>query len=268
VEFISNTYRSGGKEVIQCNIRDITDRKRQEDLIRESLWEKEMLLKEIHHRVKNNLQVISSLLQLRAGTIKDDALREMFRESQNRVRTMALIHEKLYRSKDFAHIDFGEYIRSLVTDLFRSYETNPEAVSFAVPGDKVLVGVDTAIPCALIVNELVSNCLKHAFPPRPGGSAGVPPSPGPADSPWERGLITVALAAGEDGKMRLVVRDNGVGFPPSVDFQHTESLGLQLVNALTEQLGGKIQMHANRGTEFQIEFLVEEAESRRPKVES
>jgi len=258
VEFTSNTYRSGGQEVIQCNIRDITERKRQEDMIRASLWEKEMLLKEIHHRVKNNLQVISSLLRLRAGAIRDEEALEMFRESQNRVRTMALIHEKLYRSKDLAHIDFGEYILSLVADLFHSYQINPEEVSFAASADHVPLGVDTAIPCGLIVNELVSNCLKHAFPSSPGSSAGVPPGPLPTDSPKTRGLIAIALTAGENKKVRLVVRDNGVGFPQSVDFRHTQSLGLQLVNALTDQLGGTIQVITNGGTEFQIEFTIQD----------
>ncbi|HMD96805.1 MAG TPA: PAS domain S-box protein [Terriglobia bacterium] len=294
VEFVSSSYSEGDKKVIQCSIRDITERKWQEELILASLREKEMLLKEIHHRVKNNLQVISSLLQLRAGAIKDDALREMFRESQNRVRTMALIHEKLYHSGDLAHIDFREYVLSLVTDLFQSYRTDPDAVSFAVSGDKVSLAVDTAIPCGLIVNELVSNCLKHAFPARnqpglgtrdsglgardsgkaaPGStrSSANPeprtPNPDPvrqdeeeapggvfSASPESRGLITIALTEGEGGKVRLVVRDNGVGFPRSMDFRNTQSLGLQLVNALTDQLGGTIQMHANGGTEFQIEF--------------
>jgi len=181
---------------------------------------------------------------------------------------MALIHEKLYRSTDLAHMDFGEYILALVTDLFHSYQINPEEVSFAVSSDKVLLGVDTAIPCALIVNELVSNCLKHAFPPSPDGSAGVPAAPVPTDSPKQRGSIAIALTAGENKKVWLMVRDNGVGFPESVDFRHTQSLGLQLVNALTEQLGGTIQVRAHGGTEFQIEFPVEEVESRESKVES
>ena len=223
--------------------QDIADRKRQEDQILASLHEKEMLLKEIHHRVKNNLQVISSLLELRSAGIPDDSVREKFRESQTRVRTMALIHEKLYRSKDFAHIDFGEYLSSLVADLFQSYQVNPDAVSFAVSGDKVLLGIDTAIACSLIVNELVSNCLKHAFPART-----------PRDRAAPRGLIAVAVNAGEGGKVRLVIRDNGKGFPPSLDFRNTQSLGLQLVNRLTEQVGGTIQMRANGGTEFEIEF--------------
>ena len=238
--------------------QDVTDRKQQEELIRASLREKEMFLKEIHHRVKNKLQVISSLLQLRAGAIRDEEVLDVFRQSQTRVRTMALIHEKLYRSKDFARIDFSEYTVSLVTDLFHSYQVNPEAVSFAVSGDQLLLGLDKAIPCALIMNELVSNSLKHAFPRGPGGNVGFLPATVLADSPGQRGLITLALTASGDGKARLVVRDNGRGFPGSVDFRHTQSLGLQLVNALTEQLNGTVQMRADGGTEFQIEFSTQD----------
>jgi PAS domain S-box-containing protein len=276
VEFISNSYSEGDKSMIQCNIRDITNRKRQEDQIQASLREKEIFLKEIHHRVKNNLQVISSLLHLRSAGIQDEAVLEMFRESQTRVRTMALIHEKLYQSKDFAHIDFGEYIGSLVRDLFHSYRADPNAIAFALQTDEVVLGIDTAIPCALIVNELVSNCLKHAFPLGPPGSAGrrgaiaitlsvvgPTPLPGSAGVSPALGLMpreTIEERArhprsqAENSKVRLVVRDDGVGFPPSLDFRHTRSLGLQLVNTLTEQVGGTVELRSNGGTEFEIEF--------------
>jgi PAS domain S-box-containing protein len=221
---------------IQATIIDITERKRAEEAFQASLREKELLLKEIHHRVKNNLQVICSLLQLRARAIPNGEALEMFLESQTRVRTMALIHEKLYQSKDFAHIDFGEYVRSLVTDLMCTYRTHSEAVDFSLKGSHVVLGVDAAVPCALIVNELVSNSLKHAFP---GG---------------RRGSIDIALSSSNDGKVRLVVRDDGVGLPDSLDSRQARSLGLQLVNTLTDQLGGTIELRRNGGTEFQIEF--------------
>jgi PAS domain S-box-containing protein len=269
VEFISNSYWVGDKKVIQCNIRDITQRKRHEDQIRASLQEKEMLLKEIHHRVKNNLQVISSLLRLGNTASQNGDFHEIMRESESRVRTMALIHEKLYQSKDFAHIDFGEYVRSLAIDLFRSYQPDPELVSLSVQADRVLLGVDTAVPCALIVNELVSNCLKHAFTSvsfseteAQNGESGVVMPPGGQQSqdggtlglPKRKGIVSVALSLGQNNRARLVVRDNGAGFPKSLDFRHTKSLGLQLVNTLTGQLGGTIEMRADGGTEFQIEF--------------
>ncbi|HEV2381097.1 MAG TPA: PAS domain S-box protein [Terriglobia bacterium] len=269
VEFISNSYWVGEKKVIQCNIRDITERKRHEDQIRASLQEKDMLLKEIHHRVKNNLQVISSLLRLGNTGSQNGEFHEIMRESESRVRTMALIHEKLYQSKDFAHIDFGEYVRSLAIDLFRSYQPDPEFVSLSVQADRVLLGVDTAVPCALIVNELVSNCLKHAFTSTSfseadaqNGESGVVMPPGgqqskeggTLDLPKRKGIVSVALSLGQNNRARLVVRDNGAGFPKSLDFRHTKSLGLQLVNTLTGQLGGTIEMRADGGTEFQIEF--------------
>lgn len=255
--------------MIQCNIRDITQRKRQEDQIRASLQEKEMLLKEIHHRVKNNLQVISSLLRLGSTVSRNGDFHEILRESESRVRTMSLIHEKLYQSNDFAHIDFGEYVYSLVIDLFHSYQPDPEFVSLSVQADRVLLGVDTAVPCALIVNELVSNCLKHAFTSvsfseaeAENGESGVVMPPGGQQSkdggtlglPKRKGIVSVALSLGQNNRARLVVRDNGAGFPKSLDFRHTKSLGLQLVNTLTGQLGGTIEMRADGGTEFQIEF--------------
>ena len=250
--------------------RDISDRKRQDERIQASLQEKELLLKEIHHRVKNNLQVISSLLQLAGADSQDREFREILRDSQSRVRTMALIHEKLYQSKDFAHVDFGEYVRSLVVDLFHSYRPDPDSISLSVRADRVLLGVDTAVPCALIVNELVSNSLKHAFNPVPSGepeaSNGDTAAPvrasgqqfndggTPGGLPKHRGIISVALSLGENNRARLVVSDNGAGFPKSLDFRHTKSLGLQLVTTLTGQLGGTIEMHTGQGTEFQIEF--------------
>ena len=185
---------------------------------------------------------------------------------------MALIHEKLYQSKDFAHIDFGEYVRSLLAELRRAYPTDSQSIDFRVEADQVLLGVDTAIPCALIVNELVSNCLKHAFSklssseeletsqsgvgPRAAmpGSGQPPIDGGSFTLPDCRGVISVAVISGKGNEVRLVVSDNGVGFPNSLDFRHTRSLGLQLVNTLTAQLGGSIEMHSNGGTEFRIDF--------------
>jgi len=214
--------------------RDIAERKRAEEQIKASLKEKEVLLKEIHHRVKNNLQVISSLLNLQSPYIKDEQASEMFRESQNRVKSMALIHEKLYQSKDLGEIDFAEYIRKLTVNLFHSYGVDSSAIQLVLNISDILLDIDTAIPCGLIINELVSNSLKHAFP------AG------------EKGEVCVNLSSNTDNKFKLIVSDNGVGFPEDLNFRNTESLGLQLVNTLINQLGGAIELDKSGGTAFKI----------------
>jgi two-component sensor histidine kinase/putative methionine-R-sulfoxide reductase with GAF domain len=215
--------------------KDITQRKRVEEQIKTSLQEKEVLLKEIHHRVKNNLQVISSLLHLQANYVKDAQAIDMLRESRDRVRSMALVHEKLYRSKDLARVDLAEYTRNLASHLFRSYETTGRRVQMNIDVGDVDLGIDAAIPCGLIVNELVSNALKHAFPAGRGGEV----------------YIGLALA---DGQYTLVVRDNGTGFPPGLDFSNTDSLGLQLVGMFVRQLNGAIEMAEAEGTTFRIQF--------------
>ncbi len=213
-------------------MQDVTERRVAEERIRTSLKEKEVLLKEVHHRVKNNLQIISSLLNLQSKYIKDDQALEMFKESRNRIRSMTLIHEKLYRSRDLANIDVADYIQNLSSNLFRSYSAG--RVNLRTQVDDILLGVDTAIPCGLIINELVSNSLKHAFPNK-------------------QGEIFVNLHR-DNGKFTLIVRDNGVGFPEQLDFRNTDSLGLQLVCTLTDQLDGEIELKRSEGTEFRITF--------------
>jgi PAS domain S-box-containing protein len=214
---------------------EIAERKKAEEQINASLQEKVVLLREIHHRVKNNLQVISSLLNLQSGYIEDKRSLEIFRESQNRVRSMALIHEKLYQSKELNKIEFSEYIKSLTKDLFNSYNVDNNRIILKSDFDGIYFEIDTAILCGLIINELVSNSLKHAFP----------------DS--RKGEIFISIKKMEN-KYSLVLRDNGIGFPQNIDYKKTESLGLQLVNTLTEQLGGMIDLHRNGCTEFRIEF--------------
>jgi two-component sensor histidine kinase len=216
--------------------RDLTERKRAEEQIKASLQEKEVLLKEIHHRVKNNLQVISSLLYLQSKNIQDRQTLEMFQDSHYRVRAMALVHERLYQSQDLARIDFAEYVRSLANHLFRSYGVNTNVIQLKINVHNVFLGVDMAIPCGLIINELVSNCLKHAFPGGRGGE------------------IQIELPADDDGQCTLVVSDNGVGCPEDLDFRDTGSLGLQLVNMLVEQLEGTIELDRGGGTAFEIRF--------------
>ena len=218
------------------SIIDITDRKWAEDQVRASLEEKEVLLKEIHHRVKNNLQVISSLLKLQAGYIKDDRILEVFKESQNRVRAMALIHEKLYQSDDLAKTNFAEYIRSLVTDLFRSYSISSRLIKLNVNVEDVRLSIDTAIPCGLIINELISNSLKYAF------------------SLGQAGEVSIHLFPESEDYYTLIVQDNGSGFPSDLNFRNTKSLGLQLVCSLTKQLHGTIDLKCQPGAVFKISF--------------
>jgi PAS domain S-box-containing protein len=247
VELRGSLLRKKGKVAGMIGVmRDITERKRAEEQIKASLKEKEVLLKEIHHRVKNNLQVIFSLLYLQSKNIQDRQTFEMFQESQNRVRSMALVHERLYQSQDLARVDFAEYVRSLANHLFRSYGVNTDVIKLKINVDDVFLGVDTAIPCGLIINELVSNSLKHAFPP--------PLSSLPHAGRREGGCeVRIELRA-DDGQLTLMVSDNGVGFPQGLDFRDTGSLGLQLVNTLVEQIEGTIELDRSDGTAFRIAF--------------
>ncbi|MDZ7379986.1 MAG: PAS domain S-box protein, partial [candidate division KSB1 bacterium] len=216
--------------------QDISQRKRAEEELLSSLKEKEILLKEIHHRVKNNMQVISSLLSLQSSYITDPRALAIFNDSQNRVKSMALIHEKLYQSKNLARVDFAEYARSLTSHLFDSYGVDPERIGMEIEINGVELAIDTGISCGLIVNELVSNALKHAFPN------------------GRKGQVTLRLER-VNGSYVLSVSDDGVGFPSHLDFRNTESLGLQLVNTLTDQLEGNIELLCNGGgTTFTICF--------------
>jgi len=224
--------------------REITERKRAEAQLNESLKEKEVLLKEIHHRVKNNMQIISSLLSLQAGRIKNKKMQEMFKVSQDRIKTMALIHEKLYHSKDLARIDFSDYIRSLTNNLFSIYRVGMEAINIKLDLDEFYLDINTGIPLGLIVNELISNSFKYAFhEERAWGEGGK-----------SQGEIRISLRSDNEGRTKLVVRDNGVGFPKDLDFRKTKSLGLQLVNDLVEQIDGSIELQRRGGTAFKITF--------------
>lgn len=238
VELWTSTVRNDqGEPVALVGVaREITERKAAEDKIRASLHEKEVLLKEIHHRVKNNLQVITSLLSLQSAKIPGAEIQAILKESQTRVKSMALVHEELYQSEDFSRVDFADYIRRLTSNLFHTYQTGPVVVSLRVDVEKVYLTVDTAIPCGLIINELVSNALKHAFHGRAEGS------------------ITIRLQ--RDGAAHvLTVSDDGVGLPLEVDPRTTETLGLQLVSTLTRQLGGSLAVTREKGTQFELRFV-------------
>ena len=218
--------------------KEIKERKEAEDMLNASLVEKVVLLKEIHHRVKNNMQVICSLLSLQKDSLDNPELLETFQESQNRVRSMALIHEKLYQSDDLAHIHFGDYIKQLVGDLVRSYHTADQKIQLDVNTQDVELPVSLAVPCGLIINELVSNAIKYAF----------------KDMQCSNCLISIQMSQ-DDGRMILIVEDNGVGLPPSIDLKETDSLGLYLVRILSEdQLNGHVTIVREKGTRFEIVF--------------
>jgi len=225
------------KDLTERLLLEIAEHARAEERLKASLGEKEVLLQEIHHRVKNNLQIISSLIALQSRHIADEKMGAVLNDSQNRIRSMALIHEQLYHSEDLARIDFAGYLRNLTNTLLRSYTDTAAAVTLRVETEPVLLSVGTAIPCGLIVNELVSNCLKHAFPR--GG----------------KGEIRVGLSRNQENEYILLVADNGQGLPEHLDFRKSQSLGLRLITNLAEsQLRGRLEICSGQGVEVRIIF--------------
>lgn len=235
VRMTASVVRGPGGEPLYAlsMIENITKRKRSEQRIVSALREKEILLREIHHRVKNNLQVISSLLNLQAGCIRDAKALEMLKESQNRVRSMAMVHDLLHRSNDLSKIHFGAYVRSLAASLFSSYGIDSSRVKLRVNVSDMFLNIDTAIPCGLIVHELVANALKHAFPEN------------------REGEVSIGVQPARNGRLALTVRDNGIGCPGA---RGVKSLGLRLVNILAEQIEGVVKRSARRGFQVRITF--------------
>ena len=211
------------------------ERKRAEEKIRASLKEKEVLLQEVHHRVKNNMQIISSLFNLQSKQVKDKQMLDVFKSSQERIKSMALIHERLYQSKDVAKVDFAEYVQSLSRRLFSVFGADPKNIKLDLSVKKIFLGIDTAIPCGLIVYELIANSLKHGFPD------------------GKKGEVKIVMHLLNENEIELIVTDNGVGLPKKVDFRDTETLGLHLVKILAEdQLRGEIKLDRTKGTSFRI----------------
>jgi PAS domain S-box-containing protein len=219
-----------------CAFVDITERKSTEKRIRSSLAEKEVLLKEVHHRVKNNLQVVSSLLYLQSEQLHEESAKSMLRESQNRVKSMALVHERLYQSEDLARINFADYIRNLGSHLFHSFGTDPRQVKMTLNVEDIHLSIEVAIPCGLIINELISNALKHAFPDEATGE------------------IMVSLHQAEGGELTLSISDDGIGVPEGFSIENTDSMGLHLVHTLIRQLDAEITIDRTNGTKYQITF--------------
>ena len=209
-------------------------------LLEQSLSEKVVLLKEIHHRVKNNLQIVSSMLYLQGKEIKDERDRELFADSQSRVRSMALIHERLYQSEDLNQVDFSQYVPSLVETLFSTYRNEDQHVSLCIEVEDLMLDLDRAIPCGLMINELVANSLKYAFPT------------------GQAGEISIHLRLKDNELVELVVADDGIGLPVEFDIKNSNTLGLQLIHILTRQLSGSLSVRKGEGgAQFTIIFPLE-----------
>ena len=225
-----------GMTMFTVILRDVTQHVAAEEKIKTSLREKEALLKEIHHRVKNNLQVVTSLLGLQSRVATDEQTRKMFQESQNRIHSMALLLESLYQSNNLSMIDFPDYIRQLASHLFHSYGVRADRIHLRTNLDELYLNLDFAVPCGLIINELVSNSLKYAFPD------------------GREGEVRIELREHSDGLAKLVVADNGVGLRSDINWSTARSLGLRLVRSLAEQLGAKIEVRSTAGTEVELIF--------------
>ncbi|MGB9131192.1 MAG: histidine kinase dimerization/phosphoacceptor domain -containing protein, partial [Methanosarcina sp.] len=255
---------------LQGIILDITEHKKADEAL---LQMEEIRKKEIHHRIKNNLQVISTLLYLESGNFSDRKVMEAFKDSQHRVKSMALVHEKLYQSEDMVSVDFADYIKNLADYLFHSYSTGSGKVSLRLDVENVFLGMDTAVPLGIIINELVSNALKHAFSKGGNGEICIQLHRNGRDLPVNvenykntedqvarsekvecNGFSIIHEDKKVEDRLTLIVRDNGKGFPKSLDFRNTDSLGLQLVTALVDQINGSIELNTSIGTEFKITF--------------
>ena len=223
--------------MIILNVTDISDRKIAEEKLQHSLVEKEILLREVHHRVKNNMQVISGLIELQSTQVTDPEIRRLFQETYNRIKTMALIHESLYRSKDYVHLDFSTYLRELVSYLLASYGRSANEITVDIQLRVTRLDMDVAIPCGLIANELLSNSLKHAFP---GG---------------RRGTISIRLEPSGDDRCEFTVSDDGIGVPADFDIRNVKTFGLQLINGLaSHQMRGTVDLQRGNGTTVIVRF--------------
>jgi two-component sensor histidine kinase len=234
-------------------IQNINKRKKLEEALRESgaskskilnelkksLEEKDLMMKEIHHRVKNNFMIIQSLLQLQSRHIDDEDVLEIFKESQNRIKSMAFVHQRLYQHDNLKKINFGDYPETLASDIFKSYVSNPDQITLDIDTEDVALDIDTAIPLGLILNELISNSLKYAFPE------------------GRKGRLMVKSYL-KDNRYNLIVSDNGIGIPEELNYEKLNSLGLKLIYSLSEQIGAKVKIDTTNGTMFKITFVVED----------
>lgn len=236
VEIGLNPIETDEGMMVLSAIVDISDRKQKEERIQEALREKDLLLGEIHHRVKNNLQVVHSLLSLQSSMINDGAVRGMLTDSQNRIQSMALIHQTLYQSNNFARVYFADFLEALVPTLVNSYREENKHIHVNIDAGSVYLSMNSAIPCGLLINELITNAFKHAFIDRTHGE------------------ISVSLVVVSEGWLGLTVSDNGIGLMDEIDVSNTETLGLRLVSLLSQQLEGELSIHRRNPTQFSLVF--------------
>lgn len=228
---------SKGSRQVRATFTDIAKRKQTEEQVKRSLEDKELLLKEIHHRVKNNMQVITSILALQSASTGDEKIASVFAKCQRRIESMALIHEKLYQTEDLSHINFKEYITSLTETLLHSYKKEEQEISLKIDVRDIFLDIDTAVPVGLILNELIANSLKHSFKEK------------------NEGEIRISFREIDEERLEFKVGDSSDGLPSDFDIRSTGSLGFQLVRLLAEKrLKGKVEFHQNRGAEFTITF--------------
>ena len=216
--------------------KDITQRKKDEEQIRKDLETRNVLLKEIHHRVKNNMQIIVSLLRLQSQFHEEEHTKKVFKDTQSRIQSMAIIHDALYKSQDLARIDMRDYVQRFATHILHLYEIDPNRIELKINTDKIFIDITTGVPCGLIINELVSNAVKHAFPGN------------------RRGVIEIKLYKTKIGKITISVKDNGIGLPDEIDFKKPKTMGLQLINDLSKQLGGTLRVYTKKGLRITLDF--------------
>jgi PAS domain S-box-containing protein len=234
-----NSEQQQAYKVIEQRVQEQTAELAQANAaLQDALGQAQILLRELHHRVKNNLQVIASLLNLQSASLQDPHIQEIFHDCQERIRAMALVHELLYQSRNLGRIELAHYLEALAKQLFGSYRIDPERVHLSIQADEVLLDVNTAVPCGLLCHELISNCLKHAFPGQHSGD------------------VTITIRAIPAGQLTVTIHDTGIGFPESVDFHKTESLGLQVACLLTRQLQGTMILACDGGTCFTLTFPI------------
>jgi two-component sensor histidine kinase len=241
IEIGLNPIETDEGSMVLSAIVDISDRKQKEERIQAALKEKDILLGEIHHRVKNNLQVVNSLLDLQIDRIEDGVILDILRESQNRIKSMALIHQALYESKDFGQVDFGTFLDSIAPTLVSSYGIDADRIALDIDAVEIQLPINAAVPCGLVTNELISNALKHGFPD------------------GRRGEIKINLSRGSENHAVLSITDNGRGIAADLDLAGTETLGLQLVHLLTEQLGGELTIKRANPTSFILRFPIQKS---------
>jgi two-component sensor histidine kinase len=239
VEIGLNSIDTDEGPVVLAAVIDISERKQREEHVRAALREKELLLGEIHHRVKNNLQLIDSLIDLQTFRVQDAEALAALRDSQNRIRSMLLIHQTLYLSKDFARVDLQAFLKTLLPALMESYTTSADRIELHIDAEQVQLPINAAVPCGLVVNELVTNSLKHAFP----GEL--------------RGNIWVELSLQPDREVRLSISNDGVPIPEDLDFSRSTSLGMKLVSLLTDQMQGRLEIQRAAPTRFLVQFPLE-----------